>query len=617
MSWCKNKCWVENPLELFCNFHVIPLNSMCLEEQMNAFTRFIFIVFLLMLIFMSNSRISFIFLFFSLLFIIILYYIQKRTMDNYQAEHFQNVVPSGRTSNVGCPPNKLPNSKRSPVCASCGNSGKCRKGCTIGFASHDFSASTTVRNGTKHIYRPQHTLFCDDSRPIGANDPNYVSSNQRLAGPANPKTFLKPVVVPPPADLDFWRANNLINHSHINTESQTDTYLSGYQVSNCCDNINTCIVPAKVNDMGIPDGTVIEGFEYIGISDPDRPAQDQCNPLPYGKHHIQAPTPTTQTTERCVQPQGDCLERYSAVRESKGNSGSYEGYSCNVGTDARDPLPQHLQHVPIKSPTPATVNPVIPTRGMSMENFEMPYEKSEGLHVRDNESGWVNTMCGYDPNQIAKSNLPSNLASGNCERSEAMKEYNKNLFTQNIQPDVYTRNEVIEPINANIGISFTQQFEPTTCSREDGNGLTYTEHDPRVYQPKMVPAEPDMSVTEADVYDPRFSGYGTSYRAYNDNNIGQTRFYYDDINSVRMPNYVVRSNIDFTNYADSYGPLHDNNKRGNQYNSNIRALAQDTFLTASLQQRNDLQERLMRKRNAELWQLRKYPMRTFGGQKGC
>ena len=79
--------------------------------------------------------------------------------------------------------------------------------------------------------------------------------------------------------------------------------------------------------------------------------------------------------------------------------------------------------------------------------------------------------------------------------------------------------------------------------------LTYTEHDPRVYKPKMMPNTPDMTVTESDIYDPRFNGYGTSYRAYTDENIGQTRFYYDDINSVRMPNYIVRSNIDFANYS--------------------------------------------------------------------
>ena len=60
---------------------------------------------------------------------------------------------------------------------------------------------------------------------------------------------------------------------------------------------------------------------------------------------------------------------------------------------------------------------------------------------------------------------------------------------------------------------------------------------------------------------------------------------------------------------------------GNQFNSQIRALAQNTFLESSLQQRTELQQRLMRKRNNELWQLRKKPIMTSGsyqtGMKRC
>ena len=81
-----------------------------------------------------------------------------------------------------------------------------------------------------------------------------------------------------------------------------------------------------------------------------------------------------------------------------------------------------------------------------------------------------------------------------------------------------------------------------------------------------------------------------------------------------MPNYITRSNIDFATYADTYGPLQEGSKFGNKFHNNIRSLAQDTFLRSSLQQRTELQERLMRKRNNELWESRKYPIRTFGSR---
>ena len=37
--------------------------------------------------------------------------------------------------------------------------------------------------------------------------------------------------------------------------------------------------------------------------------------------------------------------------------------------------------------------------------------------------------------------------------------------------------------------------------------------------------------------------------------LGQTKFYYDDVDAIRMPNYITRSNIDHQPFADRYGPL--------------------------------------------------------------
>jgi hypothetical protein len=117
-------------------------------------------------------------------------------------------------------------------------------------------------------------------------------------------------------------------------------------------------------------------------------------------------------------------------------------------------------------------------------------------------------------------------------------------------------------------------------------------------------------ITEYNIYDPRHSGYGTSYRSYIDNQLGQTKFMYDDINAVRMPNYITRNNIDHTLYGDHYGPLPTGNSHGNIYNDKIKALANDSFLRNTTQFRTDIEERTMRKRNAEMWQNRMAPKRT-------
>jgi len=122
------------------------------------------------------------------------------------------------------------------------------------------------------------------------------------------------------------------------------------------------------------------------------------------------------------------------------------------------------------------------------------------------------------------------------------------------------------------------------------------------------------TVNEGDIYDPRFTGYGTSYRSYNDDALGQTRFYYDDINAVRMPNYISRSNIDTQPFADSYGPIPKGFEKGNPYTDKIHSLAENAFLEGAIQHRTELSERLMRKVNSEQWQRRAAPINRNGGR---
>ena len=70
------------------------------------------------------------------------------------------------------------------------------------------------------INKPSRLNFCDDNDIPLVFDDTYISQNQRFAGPANPKTLIAPIVVPPIADLEYWKNNNLTVLSQINTETQ-------------------------------------------------------------------------------------------------------------------------------------------------------------------------------------------------------------------------------------------------------------------------------------------------------------------------------------------------------------------------------------------------------------
>jgi hypothetical protein len=527
----KNKLWVENPLNLVCDASFIPLEGMNYAEQMNAITRLIFVIFIVMILVGFNDSIFFLVI--SLTFIIILYYNQRNNMRPDNSENFTHTKPMVMPNYHKLPMTQMessgwydPNEKR-----------WCNDAVNLD-ALPNRLAPELMKNNPRFTKKGQ------------INNPEFVSKNQKLTGQkVNPKTLVPPVIVQRSHDLDYWGANNLVNYSQINEESNIDNYLSGYQVSTYC--------PDELNN--------------------------------YDLHNVKQITPQ----------QKQVIENINKTYKINGIKENYE--------------------------TPLNLNNVnIPRGGLTYSdgNIDLayPYLKTEpGTKViLPGGSSQVNAGCGYNPEQHFTSNLPANLPAGNAQRDSRMKQYNKDLFTQNIQPGVTTRNEVNEPINSNIGISFTQQFEPVTCNTDPISGdIEYTEHDPRIIDTDIFTKQPPLVETDANesnIYDPRFTSYGTSYRSYSDDNVGQTRFYYDDVNAVRMPNYLVRSNIDKEPFADKYGPIPEGDESGNKDNAHMRKLANNAFLDGALEFRNELQERLMRKANARAWQQRQAPIRT-GGQR--
>jgi hypothetical protein len=169
---------------------------------------------------------------------------------------------------------------------------------------------------------------------------------------------------------------------------------------------------------------------------------------------------------------------------------------------------------------------------------------------------------------------------------------------------LYYREDVVEPVNANIGISFQQPFLPRSISHIENGDVIVVDHDPS-FAPEKQPVEPEQPRPKADnVYDPRFNGYSSNDRFYIDKMVGQPRFAYDDVNAIRMPNYITRSKIDTFSFADTYGPA--NADEGKSLND-IRPLVQDAFFKDTEQFRNDITVSAMRKMNAAMWQRRQAP----------
>ncbi len=573
----ETKFWLENMKFLFCSAQIVPLSNMNLEDQMNSLSRMVLIMFILF--FLINWKSDIIFLIISLIFIIILYYIKKGMIR----ENFQKFEQ---------PPKTYLKEEFGPTFSGYGP--------TLGPPVHEQNAMKNIRgvpiptgnSGTKGVQIETNPFtacrFCDDELSLDNcvfNNPNYESLNQKLAGGPNPKTLVMPIIVPPIADTEFWKPNDFVIPRAINSESNVELYQSGYVIQNeeCLPkadavnrlaphNINKCECQPRPNiaQSVAPSGgpsvasSVAQNGPSVGPSGASNVAQSVASSTPSGAPGV-APK---------VQNGGDVIEPFT-------NYFPYQTQGDCVGC----------------------------CTGKS--DCECDGCKKPNYIIGPNGPGLVLDPNGYDPHQLQLHNIPSNLPVGDCQQNNAFNCYNKDsTFTNVIQPGVYSRSEIIEPINSNIGISYTQQFEPVTCEKDCNGGTTFVSHDPRLIPVNNEPPKPiQESPNESNVYDPRFYGYGTSYRSYIEPVTGQARFYYDDIDAHRRSNYITRNKIDFTNFGTHVGPMVAEEFK-NQ--SSVRTLANNQFANDQLKFRTDLQERLSRKINRNSWQQKTAPIYKTG-----
>jgi len=230
-------------------------------------------------------------------------------------------------------------------------------------------------------------------------------------------------------------------------------------------------------------------------------------------------------------------------------------------------------------------------------------------------SGYVGDAFNFDAGYSGYVTRCSNCVRAPCVCRNPLTRSDQ-ILTQTIQPGVYEKSDYSEPINALIGISQQKQFDNTRiCS--DACGVTYDAISRTHLAPITVRETDHLQTdiqtnlqTESDVYDPRFTGYGPTDRGYLEPVTGQPRFFYDDINAVTMPNFIARSNVDIYPWAAQYGSGMNGNLSdgGVAMGDGYKQLAENAFLDATIKFRTELQERLLRKRNAEMWQRRVAPI---------
>jgi hypothetical protein len=215
---------------------------------------------------------------------------------------------------------------------------------------------------------------------------------------------------------------------------------------------------------------------------------------------------------------------------------------------------------------------------------------------KDSLYGTVNNE-GYDNTDSVTNRIQMIGDLNNSDRDIDRKD---ELFINVIQPGVYSINDVTESIGNNFGIneSRTNHNISLVQSPETEEEKMKRQSIRNVAQPPAV----------EDVYDPRNSSYGPSYRRYFEPNSGEVRYFYDDINAVRVPNYITRNHLDMFSFADTTGAQRQASVNGL---GSVRQMAEDTWHNSQVDFRTDLQARLLRKTNSQAWQRRIAPIRTL------
>lgn len=240
-------------------------------------------------------------------------------------------------------------------------------------------------------------------------------------------------------------------------------------------------------------------------------------------------------------------------------------------------------------------------------------------------------IYNFDSNALPPNNLMINKTPISMYGPGMVNVPERTKYTQNIQPNVYSFSDTAEPINANIGISYNPDLPPRVVDQVamyDGSYPLYHRIDPQLIREGGIPKGRleemprrtqwsakyntydtiDGSVNFEDIYDPRFTGYGDEYRSYVDINLGNVQYYYSDIDAYRDPNFGTRSKVDFIDFVDPMGRIKPEYSRQVGLND-VKENVQNQYDADSIYFREDMMERLMRKRNQELWQLRAAPLR--------
>jgi len=548
---CNKKIWIEDICALFDNGDLLPTKTMSRNEKMNSITRMILVIFSAMVVLKYPYTLNFLCL--SIIIILILYFL---TVKEYYGDMdhptvYKNPLIAQNTKSMkklSVEPIIVPRAHDRDVWS---------------FPSYRHSAVNYSAAGYD---------ISEEYTSVPQND-NYKEFDPRMESYTN---------------FNLDKLGDVCTNGQNNIPSSSPNFAPR---SAAAGNLNSS--KASYLDQGQYQGIPISHESQYSLDGmTDLLQSPQQAPVREGFSNTRQRFHNENFNKQLRQPQQQPRERFVTPIQ-------------NVISNNQQPPRYPQQYQQSRPQTQSQRQPVFSDYSVMQENnSELPLFPSQDLLI---------------PRTI--SSIYGQGAVTNEERTK---------YLETIEPTQYSYSDVAYPINSNLGISYTPDITPMVLDQvatPQGTYPLFHRIDPQLIRAQGIAPErreelpyrnewsarysgfdaAPGTVNFEDIYDPKFTGYGDEYRSFGDVSLGQVQYYYSDTDAYRSPNFGIRTKVDHIDYVDPMGKVIPEYARNVGVND-IKQSVHDQYNSDALYFREGLQERLMKKRNQELWQLRAMPM---------
>jgi hypothetical protein len=589
--------WLKDPSKLLCSFSPIPHGSLASGERLNALTRFVIYVSIIMMV--SNYKYAKPFLILGIMFIILIYLTSTKSEREGFSSIGYEVGVEGTYKKQDIVQKSLPNN----YSANLALAPRLKKAVDESLIPVYQPNNNNFRGSAEEYLKATSFNFENGQRDVEA-DIQYFSPKTGV----NRRSMIAPVIPPRIFDRDaFGKESTKI--SRINDTNITDL----------TDDL----------DIGQTHGMTTESpFELANpIMFKSRVENSVYNMNRIGDNKGDG-----------VYTTGQFMDRYPDVRDFEAN--------IKHPVTSRSDDPQDIKAASSMyensqmKPNEDIPDNVAKVTKKVIEKFDfVTLDEIEGVESLTNGGYKQGQAMNSTYSKFNRATPPTNnVANDQLLQQSPTYVYNdsyfqqpeRRVYLQDIQPKLYSYSMDQTPVNSNLGITYTPQEPPRFLDQVQNNNMNmplYTRIDPQLVrsdgtkgQINAQPLRNELSANYSNytpaagsidfenIYDPRFSSYGDPYRSYSDVNLGQVQYYYSDIDAYRQPNFIQRSNVEFTEYRTP------NNDVWPEYNrtaslDDMRAKVTSQYDADDLYHRQDMMEHQMAKMNRESWQQRYAPLR--------